>query len=90
MLQPSDQAWCYTDYSIDNNTNTHADTQSDLGIRNGSKAFLLELLDCLLIISKIKFCAYQDDGGVGTMMTNFRVPLQSKQKNEKSDSDLST
>lgn len=46
-----------------------------LWVGNGGQLLLLQFLDRVFIIPKVKFGPHQDDGSVGTMMSHFRVPL---------------
>lgn len=46
-----------------------------LRIGDGGEFLLLEFLHGVLVISQIQLGAHKDDGSVGTMVSNFRIPL---------------
>ena len=54
----------------------HVNTSSTyLWVCDRGQSLLLQFLYRLLVIPKIEFGSHQNDGGVRTMVTNFRIPL---------------
>lgn len=46
-----------------------------LRVGDGSQLFLLQFLNRVFVVPEVKFSSHQDDGGVGTVVSHFRVPL---------------
>lgn len=51
-----------------------------LWVGDGSQLLLLQLFNRVLVIPQIEFGAHEDDGGVGTVVPHFRVPLKRTNK----------
>lgn len=47
-----------------------------LRVGDGSQLLLLQLLDGVLVISKVQLGTHQDDGGAGAVVPNLREPLE--------------
>ena len=45
-------------------------------VGDGIESFLFEFFNCFFVVSQIQFSAHQDDGGVGTVVTDLRGPLE--------------
>lgn len=46
-----------------------------LWIGNGCQLLLLQLLNGVLVISKVQLGSHEDDGGAGTVVSDLREPL---------------
>lgn len=46
-----------------------------LWVGDGSQLLLLQFLNRVFVVPEIKFSPHQDDRGVGTVVSHFRVPL---------------
>ena len=51
-----------------------------LRIGDWIEALLFQLLDGLFVIPQVEFGTNQNDGGVGTMVTHLRVPLENEER----------
>lgn len=62
-----------------------------LRVGDGSQLLLLQLLDGVLVISKVQLGTHQDDGGAGAVVPYLREPLErgrgSERKQWKGDKD---
>lgn len=47
-----------------------------LGVDDGGEFLLLQLLDGVLVVSQVQLGAHQDDGSVGAVVSDLRVPLK--------------
>ena len=51
---------------------------TNLGVRNGGKTLLFELLNGFFVVPKIKLGSHEDDGCVWAMMTHLWRPLSER------------
>lgn len=49
-------------------------------VDDGGEFLLLQLLDSVLVISKVQLGAHQDDGSVGAVVSDLRVPLRKEEE----------
>lgn len=47
-----------------------------LRVDDGGEFLLLQLLDGVLVVSEVQLGAHQDDGSVGAVVSDLRVPLR--------------
>lgn len=59
-----------------------------LRVGDGSQLLLLQLLNGVLIIPKIKLRPHEDDRSIGTVVSHFRIPLHVKKETRWSPSPL--
>lgn len=72
ILKSRMKLWCCADSEL---TYFFGHGQA-LGVDDGGEFLLLQLLDGVLVVSQVQLGAHQDDGSVGAVVSDLRVPLK--------------
>lgn len=72
ILKSRMKLWCCADWGL---TYFFGHGQA-LGVDDGGEFLLLQLLDGVLVVSQVQLGAHQDDGSVGAVVSDLRVPLK--------------